>query len=104
MLQDKPVAQASDDATHCTHHRISHRDGNTYTFWNTADLNESSPVKSHDAVQDIQGIIDEYNFNLLIYCIQDRLVDRARFNYDLVWRDICKERVPIVLVVTRLKG
>ena len=106
MLQGKPVSQASEDATHCAqHHRISHRDGNTYTFWNTADLNESSQVKnSHDAVQDIQGIVDEYNFNLLIYCIEDGLVDRARFNYDLVWRDVCKEKVPIVLVVTGLKG
>src|SRR5258707_276950 len=105
VLKGKPVGRASDDATNCNlYHCISDRDGKSYTFWNTPDLNEPFPVKSHYAVQDLQSVVDDINMDLLIYCIQDGLEDMTRVNYDLVWRDICKEKIPIVLVVTGLKG
>jgi len=105
VLQGRPVGKSFENATPCNqYHSIPHQDDKTYTFWNTPDLNESFPVKSHDAVRNLQSIVDDFSIDLLIYCIQDGLVDMTRVNYDLVWRDACKEKIPIVLVVTGVKG
>ena len=99
MLKGSPVGPAFDDANLCNlYHRILYRDGKTYTFWNTPDLD------SNDAVRDLRVFVDEFTADLLVYCIEDALVDVTRFNYDLVWRDLCKGKVPILLVVTGLKG
>jgi len=104
VLQGSPVGQSFDDAIHYNqYHRISHQDDKTYTFWNTPDLNEPFPVTSHDAVRNLQSVVDDFGIDLLIYCIQDGLVEMTRVNYDLVWRDICQKKT-IVLVATGLKG
>jgi predicted GTPase len=77
-----------------------------YTFWDTPGLNESEEgsVSSQAAIQDLLNLVKTNDVNLLIYCIRGRLVNIIRVNYDLFWGIICKEKVPIFLVVTGLEG
>jgi predicted GTPase len=110
MLAGKPVAEVSDYASGCTTsnkcYSISHRDNNGYTFWDTPGLNEDreGSVSLQAAVQDLLQLVNDQGVNLLIYCIRGRLVNTIRVNYDLFWGIICKEKVPILLVVTGLEG
>jgi predicted GTPase len=110
MLAGSRIADVSGSASGCTpsnkRYSISHGDDEIYTFWDTAGLNENEAgtVSHQTALQNLQDIIKDDGVDLLVYCMRDRLVDIIRDNYDLFWRDICKERVPIVLVVTGLEG
>ena len=109
MLAGRPVAGVSAGASGCTssnfHYSIRNQ-GNTYKFWDTPGLNEANDgtVAPQDAVQNLLNLVKDQGANLLIYCIHDRLVDISRLNYDLIWRIICMEKVPIVMVVTGLEG
>ena len=75
-------------------------------FWDTAGLNEAEDgtVSSQAAVRNLLNLVNDHGVNLLIYCIRKRFPGIIRVNYDLFWRIICRERVPIVLVVTGLEG
>ena len=108
MLAGESVARVSAGASGCTTsnlpYSISYGDNN-YTFWDTPGLNENDQgtFPSHDAVQNLLRLVKEHSINLLIYCIRGRLVDIIRVNYDLFWKIICGENIPIVLVVTGLE-
>jgi predicted GTPase len=110
MLAGSSVADVSPGAAGCTPsnqpYRISHGDDNCYTFWDTPGLNEAEDgtVSPQDAVQNLLNLVKDHGVNLLIYCIRGRLVDIIRINYDLFWKIICMEKVPIVLVVTGQEG
>jgi hypothetical protein len=104
------VAKVSSSADGCTPsndaYSIPHKNDNSYTFWDTPGLNEADngTVSSQAAVQNLLNLVKDHGVNLLIYCIRGRLVDIIRVNYDLFWKIICMERVPIVLVVTGQEG
>jgi len=110
MLAGSSVANVSPGAAGCTSssqpYRISHGDDNCYTLWDTPGLNEAEDgtVSPQDAVHSLLDLVKDHGVNLLIYCIRGRLVDIIRVNYDLFWKIICMEKVPIVLVVTGLEG
>jgi len=110
MLAGSSVANVSPGAAGCTSsnqsYRISHGDDNCYTLWDTPGLNEAEDgtVSPQDAVHSLLDLVKDHGINLLIYCIRGRLVDIIRVNYDLFWKIICMEEVPIVLVVTGLEG
>ena len=110
MLAGSRVAEVSDNASGCTlsnkRHSILHGDNDSYTLWDTAGLNEDQEgsVSSQAAVQNLLNLAKDHGVNLLVYCIRGRLVNIIRVNYDLFWGIICREKVPIVLVVTGLEG
>jgi predicted GTPase len=110
MLAGSSVADVSGGAVGSTpsnrSYDISHEDNNVYTFWDTAGLNEAEngTVSSHAAVQNLLDLVNEHGVNLLVYCIRPRLVNIIRVNYELFWKTICMEKVPVVLVVTGLEG
>jgi predicted GTPase len=110
LLAGRSVADVSGGAAGCTssnqHYSIPHGADTTYTFWDTAGLNEADngTVSSQAAVQNLLDLVKDHGVNLLIYCMRPRLVDISRVNYDLFWKIICMEKVPVVLVVTGLEG
>jgi len=105
MLAGSRVAEVSDSPSGCTssnkRNSIPHEEDNNYTFWDTPGLNEDreGSVSSQAAVQGLLKLVNDQGVNLLMYCIRGRLVNRIRVNYDLFWGIICREKVPIVLVV-----
>jgi len=109
MLAGSPIAKVSGGASGCTlsnqSYSMPHGKDNCI-FWDTAGLNEDGDgtVSSQAALQNLLNLVKDNGVNLLIYCIRARLVNIIRVNYDLFWRIICKEGVPIVLVVTGLEG
>jgi len=113
MLAGSAVAKAGNGAGGCTtsnrSYDISHKNANghsdSYTFWDTAGLNEGQEGNvPKDALPNLLKIVTEHGVDLAIYCIRGRLGDITRINYDLFWGIICKKGVPIVLVVTGLEA
>jgi len=110
MLAGSSVADVSSGAVGSTPsnrpYNISHGNDDVYTFWDTPGLNEAEngTVSSQAAVQNLLDLVKDHGINLLLYCIRPRLVDIIRVNYELFWKSICMEKVPIVLVVTGLEG
>ena len=82
-------------------------DDRSYTIWDTPGLNEGERgnVPTREAMDQLYKLVKTVgSVNLVIYCIcGSRLTEIARVNYDLFWRIVCKEEVPIVLVVTGLE-
>jgi len=104
MLAGSPVAKVSNDASDDERHSIPHEDGNTYRFWDTNGLNEDQEGSLLPPQVTIRNFLEAQNVNLLIYCIYEKLPNLLYVNYDLVWKIIFREKVPIVLVVTGLEG
>ena len=82
-------------------------DDRSYTIWDTPGLNEGEKgnVPTREAMDQLYKLVKTLgSVSLVIYCIcGSRLTEIARVNYDLFWRIVCKEEVPIVLVVTGLE-
>ena len=113
--EDKP--EVSSDAHGCTTDTAGYlitigdvKDG--YCVWDTPGLNEGrgGAVAALDALLKIHGLVQSLIRNgkrvdLLIYCIRaSRFRSILRVNYDLVAKTICKQKVPVVAVVTGLEN
>jgi len=64
-------------------------------------------VVKQDTVDKLRTLIKDLGkdgLSLLIFVMRGRLGDTAMKNYRLFYKGICKEEVPIVLVVTALEG
>ncbi len=111
LLALKEVAEVSSKGFGCTESNksfdISPSANNTYTFWDTAGLNEGEQgtVPASQAIDNLCNLVNEIcSINLIIYCIRgSRLPDILRVNYDLFCGIVCEGKVPIVLVVTGLE-
>ena len=110
MLASHTIAKVANTAAGCTgsneHHAISDMEGNLFTFWDTAGLNEGEEgtVPARNALNNLFTLVGEHGANLVIYCVRGtRLPEMIRVNYDLFWGIICDGRVPIVLVATGLE-
>ncbi|KAF9223354.1 hypothetical protein BS17DRAFT_781734 [Gyrodon lividus] len=83
--------------------------GKEFTLWDTVGLNESehgttsSPVAAQNLRELMQKV--EGGLSLLVYVIRGtRFREVVRINYDIFYRAICGEKVPIVAVVTGLEN
>ncbi|KIL54350.1 hypothetical protein M378DRAFT_28761 [Amanita muscaria Koide BX008] len=113
MITGTDSAATSNEAVGCTFQSASYDvelKGRKYRLWDTIGLNEgergtASPERS---IQDLQSLVlnlQHEGVNLLVYCIRgSRIRDIIKINYDLFWKIICNEQVPIVVVVTGLEN
>jgi len=112
MLANRTVAKVANTAAGCTrfneHHIVSDVDGNRFTFWDTAGLNEGEQgtVPARNALANLfdSELVGGNGANLVIYCVRGtRLPEMLRVNYDLFWGIACEGMVPIILVATGLE-
>lgn len=112
MIADKNVAKTSSDATGCTFKSESYQveiEGLNLTLWDTSGLNEGDKgrVPAEKAIENLYSLTRGLGkgVSLLIYCVRGpRIQANTADNYDLFYRGLCQEKVPIVLVVTGLEG
>ncbi|KXN87237.1 hypothetical protein AN958_09048, partial [Leucoagaricus sp. SymC.cos] len=111
--EEQPVAPTSNGPIGCTFKSDPHTvtPGEvTYTLWDTAGLNEgeAGSVPANTALLHLQALIGKlstYGISLLIYCVRgSRYRDVLKHNYEIFWRIICQESIPIVIVVTGLEN
>ena len=113
MIIGAEVATTSSEAVGCTFESTPYDteiDGGKYRLWDTIGLNEGDRgthsmelayINLHKLVQNLK----DQGIGLLVYCIRGlRIRDIIKINYDLFYRIICNEKVPIALVVTGLEN
>jgi len=113
MIAGREVASTSSGAMSCTFESKKYDeviDGTLVRLWDTAGLNEGEDghgAVKEDAVNKLRTLIKglaKDGVSLLVFVMRGRLGDTAVKNYRLFYKGICKEEVPIVLVVTALEG
>ncbi|KZP12312.1 hypothetical protein FIBSPDRAFT_799057 [Athelia psychrophila] len=112
MIADEVVAITSSDATGCTFQSQPYPveiEGSKFVLWDTSGLNEGDKgrVPAEQAVENLYTLARGLGegVSLLIYCVRGpRINANTADNYDLFFRGLCQEKVPIILVVTALEG
>ncbi|KAJ3500731.1 hypothetical protein NLJ89_g9662 [Agrocybe chaxingu] len=111
MLSGREDAAVSNQATGGTFssqpHEVRLQD-RTYNIWDTAGLNEGEhgSVPANVAMENLRTLVGKMDegVNLLVYCVRGaRFREILKFNYDMFYKVICEEEVPIVIVVTGLE-
>jgi small GTP-binding protein len=109
MIVGKDVAKVSNSAEGVTFKNDAYPaniDGSPFTIYDTAGLNEGDQgrVPHWKAVREIYTLIRQLDgVSLLIYCMRGRVKENARANWTLFHKVLCREKVPIVAVVTGLE-
>jgi GTPase SAR1 family protein len=112
MLSDNEVATVSNLAVGGTFESTPYPitiDGEHYTLWDTAGLNEgdAGSVPADAALDHLRDLVEKLHdgLSLLVYCIRgSRYRDIIKVNYDLFTKIICQGEVPVVIVVTGLEN
>lgn len=112
MIANDIVATTSSDATGCTFQSEPHPveiDGSKFVLWDTSGLNEGDKgrVPAEKAVENLYALARglSQGVSLLVYCVRGpRINANTADNFDLFFRGLCQEKVPIILVVTALEG
>ncbi|KAH7925680.1 hypothetical protein BV22DRAFT_966785, partial [Leucogyrophana mollusca] len=112
MCAGRELAGVSSDATGCTFGSRGYAaniDGQDVILWDTAGLNEGEhgSMPAQQAAENLRTLMLNLanGLHLLVYCVRgSRYRDILRINYDMFYRAICQEEVPIVIVVTGLEN
>lgn len=113
MLIGHDVAKSSPDARGCTFTSrpydlsLAQADGTQkhYRIWDTAGLNEdeAGTVTPMQAIHNLLKLAEETRgrLHLLVYCIRaTRYHDVIKDNYNLFYKFVAQQQVPIVLLIT----
>jgi len=109
MIVGKSVAKTSGNASGCTFKNEAYetRIGDaSFCIYDTAGLNEGEQgrVPHWNAIRELYTLIRELDgISLLIYCMQGRVKENAKANWNLFNKVICGEKVPIIAAVTGLE-
>ncbi|CAA7263828.1 unnamed protein product [Cyclocybe aegerita] len=112
MLSGREDAAVSNRATGGTFssepYEVELLDDKSYNIWDTAGLNEGEhgSVPADVAMENLRTLVGKMDegINLLVYCVRGtRFREILKFNYDMFYKIICEEKVPIVIVVTGLE-
>ncbi len=109
MLARAEVARTSNDASGCTFENEAYNiqiASIPFRIYDTTGLNEGEQGRTPhaQAVQSLYSLIRQLDgVSLLIYCMKGRVISNAQANWMLFHKVICRERVPIIAVVTGLE-
>jgi len=112
MLAGREMANVSSSSSGCTFENSSYSldiEGSEFRLFDTAGLNEGKEgtVSPTDAVINLYKLIRslEDGVNLLVYCVRGpRIKESTVNNYKMFYSVFCKEKVPIVVVITGLEN
>jgi hypothetical protein len=110
LIVGKDVAKVSDGWGSCTFQSEAYEAviGNTrFAIYDTAGLDEGDQgrVPHWSAIRELYTLIRQLDgISLLIYCMRGRVKENAKANWNLFYRVICGEKVPIIAILTGLEG
>ncbi|EGO19600.1 hypothetical protein SERLADRAFT_402103 [Serpula lacrymans var. lacrymans S7.9] len=108
---DRPIANMSSGATGCTFKSDKYQCrilGSLFNIYDTAGLDEggTGTVPREDAIVQLYQLIRKLDtgVSLLVYCMRaPRIQDSAHKNWKLFYEVFCREKVPIVIIITGLE-
>ena len=114
LLADEDIAETSPDAMGCTLESTRYTFPvlwRTFSIWDTVGLGEAETsdtnysnaiVKAYTLIQEIQAA---GGLDLLLFCISGghRISETILSNYRLFYEVLCRGRIPIAVVVTKLE-
>lgn len=112
MLAGHDIAKTSSGSSGCTFESQSYDlniEDSSFRLFDTAGLNEGKKgtVSPTDAVINVYKLIRslEDGVNLLVYCVRGpRIKESTVNNYKMFYSVFCKEKVPIIIVITGLEN
>ena len=112
ILAGKQVSKSSNDAVGCT---FEHRQysikvaSHSIRIYDTTGLNEcgNGTVPSLKAIallfKLIRELADSGGIDFLVFVTRPRITENTQRNYAMFFKTLCKEKVPIVIVITGLE-
>ncbi|KAF7975259.1 hypothetical protein HWV62_10132 [Athelia sp. TMB] len=111
LVAGETIAEVDSRALGCTFQCQAYEleiDDAKIRLWDTVGLNEgvTGKVPAKDAIIALYKLLDGLadGVSLLVYCVRaPRITEMTVKNYEMFYKGFCKEKIPIVLLVTGLE-